>query len=68
MKVKAKEIKVGLGLSVDIDDVWYRPNCTITLELEDADTKEERAKVFKQAFDEVTESIEEQIMEIAGEE
>lgn len=61
---KLKEIAVSLGLSIEINGAWFRPNCEIKIELDETDTPDKRDAVFRKAWDTVSEQINKTITEI----
>lgn len=64
---KVREITVSTGLSLEINGIWYRPNASITIELNEGNTKINREKAFAKAYEEVNNAIEKQIKELSGE-
>ena len=63
---KMKEIKVALGISVEIGGTWYRPNAEVTIELDEADSPDKRKQIWNKAWEVVTEQVEKQINEAAA--
>jgi hypothetical protein len=61
---RMKEIEVGIGLSVEVNGAWYRPNCTVKIEMDETDTPAKREAIFKRAWETVTEQIDKTISQI----
>ena len=66
MMAKLKEIKASLGISLERDGVWYRPNCEVTLEIDETDTPVKRKAIWSKAWETVVEQVEKQINEITN--
>jgi len=58
---KVREVEVSLGLTVEINGIWYRPNARLVIEMNEENTESIRKKAFNQAFDELSKVIEHQI-------
>lgn len=63
---KVIEISAEYGVSVEIEGVWYKLNTGMKIDPETANTKEKRAMIFKQMFDECEKQLETRINEIQG--
>lgn len=65
--MKVREITVGLGLSVEVKKTWYKMNVELKIDEVEGATREQRDSAFTQAFKELQDNIEKQILELTGE-
>lgn len=63
---KLKEINVSLGLSIEVNNNWYRPNCGVVVEINEEDNAERRVQIWNKAWETVTDQINKTIAEIAS--
>ncbi|MGL5460739.1 MAG: hypothetical protein ACRDBY_14075 [Cetobacterium sp.] len=61
---KLKELEVSLGISLEVNKVWYRPTASIKLEMDETDTVEKRKLIWKSAWQTVSTEVERQIIEL----
>ena len=72
MTARLKEIQVELGTSVELKvgnkSSWVRPTCRVAVAIDEPLTREAKERVFKQAWEMVTEQINNVIQETVNEE
>lgn len=52
------EIRANLGITVKNNDVFYKPEFGVTIQLDENDTPDKRKAIFKQAWKVVEEQVE----------
>lgn len=58
---RLKEIEVSYGVTIEKNGVYYKPNATAKIELDDLDSVEKRKVVWLQAWEMVEEQVAKQI-------
>lgn len=58
---KLKEIEVALGVTVEQNGVYYKPNARAVIELDEKDTPENRARIWSHAWRMIEEQVSEQL-------
>lgn len=65
---KMKKIEVSLGITMEVNGTYVKPNALIEIDLDEADnTKEKRDAIWKAAWDMVEAQVVGKIQELKGE-
>lgn len=65
---KMKKIEVSLGITMEVNGTYVKPNALIEIDLDDMDnTKEKRDAIWKAAWDMVEAQVVGKIQELKGE-
>ena len=65
---KFKQLEVSLGITMEVNGTYIKPNATVTIELDDIDnTKEKRDKIWQAAWKQVDDQVTAKIQELKGE-
>lgn len=65
---KFKQLEVSLGITIEVNGTYIKPNATVVIELEDLDnTKEKRDKIWQAAWKQVDDQVTAKIQELKGE-
>lgn len=62
--MRVKEICVGMGATVCINNVYYKPTAELRIEIDISDDKEKRLQAYRQGYNELEKQLEMQIEKI----
>lgn len=54
---KLKEIEVSLGITIEVNGKYIKPNAKVVIELEDTDTPEKRHAIWEAAWKQVDQQV-----------
>ena len=63
---KLKEIEVSLGITIEVNGKYIKPNAKVVVELDESDTLEKRKKIWEAAWRTVDEQVVEKVQEFVG--
>ena len=63
--MRVKEISVGLGVTVCINNVYYKPTAELKIEVDISYEKDKRLLAYRQGYNELEKQLEMQIQKIA---
>lgn len=65
---KMKEIEVSLGITIEVNGTYIKPNAKVVIELDEADTSAEKRKaIWEAAWKQVDQQVVAKVNEFKGE-
>lgn len=63
---KLREVSGKVGISIEVNGAWYRPEFGAVIDLEESDTPDKRKAIVKKLFEFLMDGLNEQIEEIVS--